>query len=291
MNRRWVRMAWIGLLSAASFAGAQSRTLTVPKSLLAGDGFSVESSGNGKGTLFIVGMGQVIKRDLQLGQTIYFESGTLHNAGHYLVIYTGEGAPNETDSLTVKPATQAADLSFLAKPSRLPVGLHGGITGAVYVFDAYKNLITAPNSISFQLASPSGSIQTRTVTTQEGAAWTQFDSTAHQGNDKFVASVGSVTSERIIGQVPGDPCALKMAANADGKQIKLQTDPIRDCSGNAVPDGTIVTFTEAYDGDQTTVDVPIKRGIAEVQMPAHPGAVITVASGVVMGNQIRWGGK
>ena len=35
-------------------------------------------------------------------------------------------------------------LVFLAKPSRLPVGLHDGITGAVYVFDAYKNLIVTP---------------------------------------------------------------------------------------------------------------------------------------------------
>jgi hypothetical protein len=124
-----------------------------------------------------------------------------------------------------------------------------------------------------------------------GAAWTQFDSTAHQGNGKFIASIGAVSSERVIGQVPGDPCRLKMSATPAGGLIRLQTDPIRDCSGNAVPDGTIVTFTAAYSGDQTTVDVPIKRGIAEAQLPVHPGAVITVASGVVMGNQIRWGDK
>jgi len=39
------------------------------------------------------------------------------------------------------------------------------------------------------------------------------------------------------------------------------------------------------------VDVPLKRGVAEVEMPAHNGAMITVASGVVLGNQIRWTGK
>jgi hypothetical protein len=26
-----------------------------------------------------------------------------------------------------------------------------------------------------------------------------------------------------------------------------------------------------------------------VEMPAHPGATISAASGVVMGNEIRWG--
>ena len=39
---------------------------------------------------------------------------------------------------------------------------------------------------------------------------------------------------------------------------------------------------------QSTVDVPLKRGIAQVEMPAHEGATISVASGVVLGNQIRW---
>jgi hypothetical protein len=55
-----------------------------------------------------------------------------------------------------------------------------------------------------------------------------------------------------------------------------------------VPDGTIVTFTESFDGVQSTVDVPLKHGVAQVQMAMHDGATISVASGVVLGNQIRW---
>jgi hypothetical protein len=34
--------------------------------------------------------------------------------------------------------------------------------------------------------------------------------------------------------------------------------------------------------------VPLKRGVASIEMPAHRGATISVASGVVLGNQIRW---
>jgi len=277
------------LIVAIQMVHAQNRSLTFPSSIAAGTAFSIESSGSGKGTLYIVGLGQVIKRDLQLGQTVSIDQGELHNAGHYLVILAGDSA--ETASLEVTPAKDAEDLSFLARPSRLSVGLHGGITGAVYVFDAYKNLITTPTSVTFQLTSPSSTPQSRTISTRVGAAWTQFDSTAHQGNAKFTASVGPASSSRVIGQVPGDPCAIRMSATPAGGSVKLQTDPIRDCSGNAIPDGTIVTFSQAYDGAQTTVDVPIKRGIAEVQLPAHPGAVINVASGVVVGNQIRWGSR
>ena len=260
----------------------------MPDSVAAGSAFSIQTSGSGKGTLYIVGLGQVIKRDVQLGEATFVAAGSLHNAGQYLVILTGNG-PGQTQTLAVKPAAQPADLTFLAKPSRLPVGLHDGITGAVYVFDAYKNLITAPVPVIFELSSPAGPAQTRTVMTRDGVAWTEMDSTAHQGSDRFVAHAAAVASTRIVGQVPGDPCGLQMTASPAGQQqVKLATAPVRDCSGNAVPDGTIVTFTEAYGNSQSTVDVPIKRGIAEVEMPAHPGAVISVASGVVMGNQIRW---
>jgi hypothetical protein len=115
-----------------------------------------------------------------------------------------------------------------------------------------------------------------------------MDSTAQQGIDRFVARIGDVTSTRIVGQVPGDPCGLKMNARRLGELVQLVTDPVRDCSGNAIPDGTIVTFTEAYNGTQSTIDEPLKRGIAEATMQVHPGATLSVASGVVMGNQIGW---
>jgi hypothetical protein len=52
-----------------------------------------------------------------------------------------------------------------------------------------------------------------------------------------------------------------------------------------------VTFTETWDGGQTTVDVPLKRDIAQAEVPAHMGARLSVATGVVMGNEIRWEGK
>jgi hypothetical protein len=116
-----------------------------------------------------------------------------------------------------------------------------------------------------------------------------MDSTSQQGSSKFVALAGDVSSVRIISQVPGDPCDLKISAQPSGQELDLQTAPVRDCSGNAVPDGTIVTFTETYPGGQSTVDVPLKRDIAEVKMPTHDGATFTVASGIVLGNQIRWG--
>lgn len=266
--------------------GAQGG-LMVPKTIEAGSAFTVRSGGSGPGTLYIVGPEQVFKRVVQLGATIEIPAGTIYNAGHYEVFVAG--GVGESALLDVLPANKPADVSFLARPSRLPVKLHDAITGAMYLFDSYQNLITTPTPVEFQLSTPAGSMQSRAMITSNGAAWVAMDSSPKEGAAKFVARAGEISAMRIIGQVPGDPCGLQMTARPAGKRVGLETAPVRDCSGNAVPDGTIVTFTETYNGAQTTVDVPLKRGIASVEMPAYPGATITVASGVVLGNQIRWG--
>jgi hypothetical protein len=287
-----MRTAWAGLIGSiafsAQFAFAQAANVSPPKTVVAGSGFSVPTTGSGKATLYIVGLGQVLKREVQLGEAVRFAPGILYSAGHYLVVLAGGSSAPESASLDVVPAAKPADVTFLARPSRLPVGLHDGITGTAYVFDAYHNLITTPVPVSFELSSPKDGAQTRTVVSRNGAAWTEMDSSRQQGSDKFTARAGDVSRMRIVAQIPGDPCSLKMNARPAGQQVELETEPVRDCSGNAVPDGTIVTFTESYNGGESTVDVPLKRGIAEVKMPARPGARISVASGVVLGNEIHW---
>ena len=276
------------VLAAIQAANAQDETLKLPKSIEAGSAFSIENTAGGEATLYIIGPGQVLERDVKAGEVAYFPAKSLYDAGHYVVILA-QASSSKTGSFDVAPANAPDKLSFIANPSRLPVGVHHGIAGAVYVFDAYGNLITSPASVFFELSSPTGAIQKDQMTTSAGRAWTQMDSTNQQGTSKFAARVGDVKSERIIQQVPGDPCTLKMTAQQSGQQLELRTDPVRDCSGNAVPDGTIITFTETYAGGQSTVDVPLKRDLAEVKMPIHSGSKFTVASGVVLGNQIGWG--
>lgn len=275
------------IATAATTVLAQSAD--PPHTVTAGSAFSIPTSGSGSGTLYIVGPDQALHRDVQLGRPISFAAGDLYNAGDYLVILVA-GTSTTNSSLDVQPAPQPQTIGFLAKPSRLPVGLHDGISGAAYLFDAWHNLVTQPMPVSFQLANASSPAQSRTVTSRNGVAWTEMDSSAKEGTSKFVASAAGVSSTRVIDEVPGDPCGLSMSAHPDGRNLLLQTAPVRDCSGNPVPDGTVVTFTETWNGSQSTVDVPLKQGAARVVMPAYPGATISVASGVVAGNEIRWGG-
>ena len=287
--RRSLALLLGGALSIAWTPGrAQNRGMSLPATVEAGSAFSIGSSGSGRAVLYILGPGAVLRRDVQLGESVSFAAGEMDNAGRYAVLLVGPSS-TEKGAFDVLPGRQPAALSFLAKPSRLPVGLHNGISGAVYVFDAYQNLITAPATVSFQLSGLSGPAQARTAVTRDGGAWTQMDSTPKEGAASFVARAGGISSTRVIQQVPGDPCGLKMTARQSGTKLELETEPVRDCSGNAVTDGTIVTFTETYKGGQTTVDVPLKHGIARAEVPAYSGSRISVATGVVMGNEIHWG--
>lgn len=277
----------VSILPAAPLALAQSGSLRLPKAVEAGSAFSIQSAGSGKAILYLVGPGQVLRRNVQLGETTIFALGELYNAGHYLAVLVGDSS-TESGAFDVTAAEPAA-LSFLAKPSRLPVDLPDGISGVVYVFDKFQNLVLAPTPVSFQLSGVADPPQTRTALTRNGVAWTKMNSAAKEGSVQFVARAGDAVSTRVIQQVPGDPCHLRMSARPLGQRLSVQTEPVRDCSGNPLPDGTIVTFTETHDGGTSTVDVPLKHGVAQANMPAYSGAKISVATGVFVGNEIRWG--
>jgi len=281
----------LGLFLSSSSALAQAGYLQLPQTVSAGAAWSLPTHGAGQGVLYIVGPGQVLKRTFRLGDTLAFSPGELYNAGHYTAFLVSPSATESTD-FDVTAATQPESISFLAKPSRLPVSLQNGISGVAYLFDTFQNLMMNPVEVSFQLFETGGAVQERTVTARNGVAWVRMNSASRAGIAQFRASAGKVTEKRVVQQVPGDPCSLRMTAHLAGRRIALETEPVRDCSGNPVPDGTVVTFTESYHDMETTVDVPIKRGVARIEMPANNGAVISVATGVVLGNTIKWeGGK
>jgi hypothetical protein len=285
--KRLTFLVTVAACVALQGVSAQDSGLTVPKTVEAGSAFAFSSSGSGSGTLYIVSPAQVLRKRVQLGDTVQISAGTFTNAGHYVAVLLSPSGTQKT-TFDVVPLQQPAKVSFLAEPSRLPVDLTDAITGAVYVFDRFGNLIVTPEPVSFVLSAPSGTPQSHSTTTAYGAAWTKMSTTAHQGTGSFVAHVGDISVSRSVSQVAGDPCHLNMTVRPSRQGLHLQTDPIRDCSGNPIPDGTIVSFSEAYEGGLSTADVPVKHGIAQVNLPAHPGAVLSVASGVVLGNQIRW---
>ena len=279
------------LLLSTHSAMAQSSSLRFPAKVEAGTAFSVPTSGSGAATLYIVGPGDALQRKFQLGENVAFGADDLHNAGHY-VAFLDAGSPSQSIQFDVVASHQPASLSFLAKPSRLPVNRTNGISGVVYIFDVFGNLILQPQEISFELTDATGGKQSRAATSHDGVAWVEMNSAPKAGPARFLAGVANIRETRVVQEVPGDPCAIRMTARpSSGQRVLLQTDSVRDCNGNPVPDGTIVSFTETYAGRQSTVDVPLKRGVAQTELPAENGAVISAAAGVVLGNEIHWGGR
>jgi hypothetical protein len=280
ISRKVIPIAALAVVFAALGHAADLR---VPPTVTAGSGLSISTSGSGSGTLFLFGPGAAVKRSVQLGQEVQLSADELQNAGRYTVVIGGDSG---SFYVTAGPV---GSIAFLARPSRVPSNTAHVISGTAFIFDKYQNLVLQPLPVKFDLT-VDGQTTSRTETSKGGVAYTKLDSSKKEGSAQFVASSGRVSVRRVVQQVASDPCNIRMGAQPDKSGILVRTDPIRDCSGNPVPDGTIVTFTSTGSQGKSTVDARIKRGIAEAELPASNGATLSVASGVVVGNEIQWRG-
>lgn len=284
----FVGMFWLATLVMA--AGAELRP---PPQVTAGKGFSIENSGSGEATFYLVGPSHSAKRAVQLGQPIEVAEGEVRSAGRYLAIAcSSEGC---VSSSFFVDAADPANLSFLVHPSRVPVSAKGAISAVAFVFDRFHNPVLQPVTIDLRVGTKnapgsSQSFSSQSLKTKTGVAWIRLDSSRQGGPAQITASIGDLSEGRIVQQVASDACNLRIKTSRGQPGVLVETDPIRDCSGNPVPDGTVVTFTQLDAHGKTTVDVPIKRGVAKVEMPASGSATISVASGVVIGNELHVGG-
>lgn len=267
-----------GCWLVASLAHAQG--LQVPKAAPAGQELRISGV---NGTVYVFGPATAFKA--KANGELVITGDQLRAAGRYTIV-------NGEDKATFFViADKPANVAFLARPSRVPADKPGVIGGTAFVLDKYNNLVMQPTPVKFDLAVPGTPAETHTETSKYGVAYVRMNSGKKSGAAQFVAQVGDVQVHRVVQQTASDPCNIRMKAEPSKNGILVTTDPIKDCAGNAVPDGTIVTFTETDPSGRSTVDARIKKGIAQAELPNDPGASLTVASGVVIGNEIRWGGK
>ena len=286
--RKFLPMAGLALCLLASLALA-AQDLQLPAQVSAGSGFTIPAAGSGSATLYVLGPVLALKRQVQLGQEIHIQSQEVLQAGRYLVILRRDGA-SQSGSFYVVPA-KPASLSFLAHPSRIAVGQREGIIGVAFVFDKWHNLVRRPETVDFRLSAKDSPPVTQAVRSRDGVAWIRMNSGRKAGNARFVASLGGIEEPRVIQQVASDPCHLQIKAQRNPQGILVETAPVRDCSGNPVSDGTVVTFTANSAAGLSTVDVPVKKDVAQAQLKIPGPVTISVASGVVMGNEVKVGGQ
>jgi hypothetical protein len=262
--------------------------LHLPSVVDAGQAFTISLEGSGQATFYLLGPDHVVKRTVSLGSDLQILSKDVRTAGSYQVILCASSCSSAT--FEVK-AAQPDHLSFFLHPSRVPVSTPGSIDATAFVFDQYFNLVLSPAAVDFQVTPANGAGFSRRVSTQHGVAWMRMDSTPHEGRVQVAAVLGKAEEARVIQQVAAEACGLRMKAMPNGNMVTLETDPVRDCSGNALPDGTVVSFTKVDKEGKSTVDTPIKKGVARVQFSLHGPAQISVACGVVLGNEVALNGK
>ena len=275
----------LGILSA----GAGAAELHVPATVEAGQSFSIPAEGSGQATLYFLGPDHVVKRSVTLGGDLAIQSGDVRAAGRYRAILCDSSSC--TSAAFQVEAAKPAHLSFFLRPSRVPVSTPQSIDATAFVFDQYFNLVLTPAVVNFRITPESGAGFSRQGSTQKGVAWMRLDSTPHEGRVQVTAVLGNVEEARVIQQVAAEACGLRMKAVPNGNAVTLETDPVRDCSGNALPDGTVVSFTKVDSEGKSTVDTPIKKGVARAQFSLHGPAQIGVACGVVLGNEVALNGK
>jgi hypothetical protein len=281
----------VAMCLLAAYA-AKAAEITVPQQVTAGKGLTIPTTGDGnsnsEATFYLIGPAHVAKRTVKPGEPIHIAPEELRTAGRYLVVLgKGDGAGRASFYVT---ADKPANINFLARPSRVPAARSGVISGVAFVFDAYNNFVITPTPVKFNLAVEGAAPATRVVKSHNGIAWTRLDSGRKAGAAQFVVSVGQNSVRRVVQHVAADACNLRLKAHRSKDAIVVETDPVRDCAGNPVPDGTIVTFIAVGPKGRSTVDARVKRGIARAELPATERATISVAAGVVMGNEITVGG-
>jgi len=258
----------------------------VPALVSAGNETAISTTGSGKATLYLSGPGISSKTEINLGEKFILHSEDVRNAGEYVTIVCTDVCRSAV--FHVRPS-KPAYLTFLVHPSRVPVGQGDAVSGVALPFDEFHNLVLDRVKVSFQSTAGDLRILSQSVLTQDGVGWFRAASGKSAGKLQIVATVDSLSSVRAVQQVASDPCNLRTKAHRTPKGVDIETEPVRDCSGNLVPDGTIVTFSAAGPGGRNTVDAPIKQGIARAHIQTPGSLVISAASGTVMGNEVRLG--
>lgn len=283
---RFAALLIIGVLACGTNALGQRRPLS---SVTAGHSFSFSPDGTGDAVFYLLGPDQAVKRNIRLGSEVTIEGSEVETAGVYqIIICTADTCSSTQVQVTAGPP---ARLSFFLHPSRVPVATPASIDATIFVFDRYYNSAASPAKVTFDISPASGNRYSRDALSARGIAWLRLGSTEREGPVRVTGVLGELREPRVIQQVSGEACGLRIKAVPDGKYVSVETDPVRDCRGNPLPDGTVVSFTSVDDAGKTTVDTPLRKGIARTRLSVKGRAQISVACGVVLGNELSISGS
>ena len=226
--------------------------------------FRFLSQGSGEATFYLVGPDHVVKRNVTLGTRCCRFSPT--TCARRAATRRSSATPHALLPQFEVKATQPAHLSFFLHPSRVPVSTPNSIDATAFVFDQYFNLVPAPSTVDFRITPASGdSVLPASFHPARSGLDCARTRRAHEGRVQVTARLGNVEEARVVQQVAAEACALARESYAERKTVHLETDPVRDCSGNALPDGTVVSFTTIDEMARALSTLRSRKALPETQ--------------------------
>ena len=175
---------------------------------------SIPTTGSGDATFLLVRPRKCYEQTIHLGQSIELNGDAVSTAGRYTAIVCSDIC--HSAAFFVTPAAPAS-LSFLAHPSRAMVKQNDSISGVVFPFDKFQNLVTTPVTVNFQMTANKNSLFSKAVPSRLGVAWFRSNSGNTAGLALLTASVDGLNTQRALQLVASDPCNLRIKAEQTAK--------------------------------------------------------------------------
>jgi len=202
---------------------------------------------------------------------------TLGYSGTVVITATAtDGAASDTGLVTLL-INASANLTLTAAPDTLPVGSLSTITATVT--DGSNNPV--PNGTVVSFVTSLGSLSPASATTVNGVATATLSSTV-AGVATVTATVGSLSATAQVTFTAGAPANVALAANPSTLPVgnsSALTATVTDQFGNAVADGTVVSFTTSL-GSVSPVSATTVNGVATATLSSTVAGVATVTATV-----------
>jgi parallel beta-helix repeat protein len=186
------------------------------------------------------------------------------------------GSLSATAQVTFTPGAPFT-LTLTAVPSTLPVGNSSTLTATAT--DQYGNVVANGTTITFTTSL--GTLSSGTAATSAGNASVTLSSTV-AGVATVTATVGSLSATAQVTFTPGAPFTLTLTAVPSTLPVgssSALTATATDQYGNAVADGTVVSFTTDL-GSVSPVTATTVGGITTATLGSTAAGVATVTATV-----------
>ena len=185
-----------------------------------------------------VGPGTAIKRKVQLGQDVQLSADELEKCRP---LYDLAGSARQRDILRHRGAGQLDRFSGAAFARACGYAQRYQRHSICVRQVSEPGLQPQPVKFELNVNGQTSAAPRRRKAASRTPSWIRR---RKEGPAQFVASSGTVSIRRVVQEVASDPCNIRMRARSATRTASwCRPIPIRDCAGNPVPDGTIVTFT------------------------------------------------